>query len=361
MVQTSLLPEHFLGQPFEDFLKDSGLPPGSRVTFLAGDCSPRTYYRIVPQQPWWRDSVILMNAPPEAEDIGPFLEIGAFLKGAGLRVPEIYAVDHDAGLILLEDFGDQTYNRVLAGQETQTRSALYQEMLDVLIYTATLSKGEVLKDFGVSDLIDELNSFLYWGTPTPLTDLDREDARTLWRDVLTPLDACTQRGLALRDYHVDNLMRLPAPGLQGCGLLDFQDARWGLPAYDVVSLLQDARVDVGEPLEKEMLNCYIRSLSPPDRDAFENAYGLLGLQRATKILGIFLRRARKDGRPEMLAHCPRVWRFVQKGLKLPQAQPLVPLFRQQGFVLEAPFQLSDFGVASGSPSSPPPLPQDSES
>jgi aminoglycoside/choline kinase family phosphotransferase len=153
----------------------------------------------------------------------------------------------------------------------------------------------------------------------------------LWQEVLHPLQALNllQPAFVLRDYHVDNLMVLEEPGRAACGVLDFQDALHGHQAYDLASLLQDARVDVPLELEADM-KTYFKDHQPSgfEQDAFETAYTLLALQRSARILGFFLRRARRDGYTPILDHIPRVWGYIQRGLDSPLTQPLKPWFNR---------------------------------
>ena len=309
------------------FLKHHKAPPDLERVFLAGDCSPRTYDRLKTASLWFAPCVVLMDAPPHETDIKPFLKVHALLAQGGLKVPEIYAHDSAKGFMLLEDWGDTTYRRAL--EKGYPKETLYETALASLLRVQQISAPASVPPYTVEVLVKELNSLLQWGPTRPLEPAALEDARSLWQAVLSPLVQinATQPALVLRDYHVDNLMLVTEKEQETCGLLDFQDALWGTVAYDLVSLLQDARYDVGERIE-EHIKTRFRQQQPAtfDQATFETAYTLLGLQRSAKILGIFLRKSRRDGRHEMLAHIPRVWRHIQRGLASPLGQPLVPWF-----------------------------------
>lgn len=312
----------------EAFLKEQNAPLDLHISFLAGDCSFRTYDRLQTQQAWFASSVVLMDAPPPHESLAPFLKVSTLLEEQGLRVPRIYAFDETHGFILLEDFGDLTYKRAL--QNSSLKETLYLASLETLLKIQTISAAHLLPVFDIEALVKEMESLFTWGLPYSLTPEEKEQVKDLWREELAPIpDFNTQQpALVLRDYHVDNLMVLPGKGVTSCGLLDFQDALWGTKAYDLVSILQDARFDVGESFEEDMKQYFIQQQeSSFDEDMFQAAYTLLGLQRSAKILGIFLRRARKDKRPEMLTHLPRVWRYIERSLESSLTQHLRPWFK----------------------------------
>src|SRR6202035_4828843 len=149
---------------------------------------------------------------------------------------------------------------------------------------------------------------------TPLSDAQRDEYLDLWRTLL-PQAALPDDTLVLRDYHVDNLMLLPdRSGVRGCGLLDFQDAVCGPPSYDLVSLLEDARRDVPAELRRIMIERYLAAFPALDRSAFLRSAAILAVQRNCKILGIFTRLWKRDGKPGYLVHIPRIWRLLEQDL-----------------------------------------------
>jgi len=155
----------------------------------------------------------------------------------------------------------------------------------------------------------------------PLTEAQRDEYLDLWRTLL-PQAALTDATLVLRDYHVDNLMLLPDRcGVQGCGLLDFQDAVCGPPSYDLVSLLEDARRDTPAELCRQMTERYLAAFPALDRTAFLKSAAILAAQRNCKILGIFTRLWKRDGKPRYLVHLPRVWRLLEQDLGHPRPCP----------------------------------------
>ena len=284
-----------------------------------------------------------MDAPPDHERVDLFVTIQGVLEQANIRVPAIYGYDLAGGFVLLEDFGHTPYSRALATASSQQRGDLYTLAVDVLCHLHAqhgLGDGEHLGGhlhtlpspaplMNTQLLVHELGALFAWGGKAPLTGAALDEARHLWQDVLSPLDHLNTLHpcLVLRDYHVDNLMVLEGDGIQGCGVLDFQDALPGHQAYDLVSLLQDARVDVGEELEAAMKHHFYGRQAPGfDHESFEEAYGLLALQRAAKIFGQFRRRALRDGNHQILAHLPRVGTYIQRALAdavaIPSGHPL---------------------------------------
>ena len=284
---------------------------------LANDASFRRYERLQRDG----DRALLMDAPPPREDVRPFMTVAALLHRLGLSAPAVHAADVEAGLLLLEDLGDETYTRVLGqgGDET----ALYALAVDVLIalHQRFDEAADEIPPYDDTRLLDEAALLVDWYLPAVRGGELAKDARAeyldLWRAVFGVARGVPAT-LVLRDYHVDNLMHLSdRPGVQACGLLDFQDAVIGPRAYDLVSLLEDARRDVPSDLARRMQARYLDAFPALDREAFMASYAVLGAQRSAKILGIFTRLDRRDGKPVYLEHIPRVWRWLEQDLDHP--------------------------------------------
>ena len=290
---------------------------------LAGDASFRGYYRLQDRS----RSVVLMDAPPAQEDVGRYIEIAAILRGHGFSAPEIYAEDRERGFLLIEDFGDDTYTRLLAAGGDEV--ALYTLAIDTLIALQRAIEARGLPDLPPYDearLLAEAALLVDWYAPTvlgtPIPAVARDEYLSLWRGIL-PQAALPGPILVLRDYHVDNLMLLAGrQGVRGCGLLDFQDAVCGPAAYDLVSLLKDARRDVPAPLRAAMTERYLAAFPARDRAAFDSSASILAAQRNCKILGIFARLWRRDGKPAYLPHIPRVWALIEEDSRDPALAPI---------------------------------------
>ena len=300
------------------FLAAAGWP-GAEPRPLAGDASFRTYYRLNGGD----RRAVLMDAPPDKEDVRPFVRIARHLHALGLSAPAILAEDGHLGLLLLEDFGDDTFTRLLnAGADP---AALYAAAVDVLIHLHTLPAAAVVPAetpaYDEKRLLDEALLLTDWFLPAvsgvPIAESLRNDYIAAWRSVL-PEALVGAATLVLRDFHVDNLMRLPGrAGPAACGLLDFQDAVIGSPAYDLMSLLEDARRDVPAEVKVAMLDRYLSAVSVADRATFLTAFAILAAQRHAKVIGIFTRLYRRDGKPTYLGHIPRVWRLLEAALRHP--------------------------------------------
>jgi len=284
---------------------------------LAGDASFRRYYRLGRAG----SSAVLMDAPPPQEDIGPYVVVAALLRELGFSAPEVLAADRDRGFLLLEDFGDHTYTRLLARGADEP--ALYTLAIDTLIalQRAAEPRGSPeLPMYDIERLLAEAALLVDWYRP--LGRELREEYLALWRAVL-PDGMVSPPTLVLRDYHVDNLMLLPdRPGIRGCGLLDFQDAVTGPPSYDLVSLLEDARRDIPDPLRRVMTERYLAAFPTLDRKAFRRSAAILAAQRNSKIIGIFTRLWKRDGKGQYLVHIPRVWRLLEADLRHPALSPI---------------------------------------
>lgn len=288
---------------------------------LAADASFRRYFRLADGE----RRAVLMDAPPPHEDVRPYIAVAGMLRGHGLSAPEIFAQDLERGLLLIEDFGDDTYTRLLARGADE--AALYALAIDALIaLQRAVAAPPGLPPYDEEALLREVALLIEWYAPVmlaaPLSPALCEEYLALWRAVL-PLVATPAPTLVLRDYHVDNLMLLAGrEGVRGCGLLDFQDALCGPAGYDLVSLLKDARRDVPPALRAAMTGRYLAAFPELDRGAFRRSTAILAAQRNAKIIGIFTRLWRRDGKPAYLGHIPRVWRLLEDDLREPALRPL---------------------------------------
>jgi hypothetical protein len=296
---------------------------GVEPTPLVADASFRSYHRLGKEA----RRAILMDAPPPQEDVGPYVAVAGILRGLDLSAPEVLAEDRRAGFLLLEDFGDDTYSRLLDRGADET--ALYALAIDTLVALQQRAATAGLPDLPPYDearLLAEAALLVDWHAPAvrdaPLAEVVRDEYLTLWRAAL-PQAAMLPPTLVLRDFHVDNLMLLrDRDGVRRCGLLDFQDAVLGPPAYDLVSLVEDVRRDVPEALRQAMTERYLAAFPSLDRAAFLRSAAILAAQRNCKILGIFTRLWRRDGKPGYLAHIPRVWRLIERDLRHPALEPI---------------------------------------
>ena len=307
----------------ERFLSGAGWG-GARRTPLAGDASFRRYERIALDG----RHAMLMDAPPPEEDVHPFVTVARHLRSLGFSAPAVLAEDPEAGLLLLEDFGDLTFTGLLDGGADA--DALYALAVDVLIdlhrRPAAESVPAGLAPYDDARLLEEAALLVDWYLPEVLdapsaADVGAEYA-ACWRALL-PLARVVPETLVLRDYHVDNLMRIDGrSGIEACGLLDFQDAVAGPVAYDLVSLLEDARRDVPAALNEAMRRRYLAAFADLDADALALSMAVLGAQRHCKVIGIFTRLCVRDGKPGYLRHIPRVWRLLEAALGHPGLAPM---------------------------------------
>jgi aminoglycoside/choline kinase family phosphotransferase len=302
-----------------EFLKAQGWG-ATRPTPLAGDASFRRYYRLATGD----RRAVLMDAPPPHEDVRPYMQVAGLLRGYGFSAPEIYAEHPALGLLLIEDFGDDTYTRLLAGGGDE--AALYTLAIDTLVdLQRAVTAPPDLPPYDEARLLAEAALLTDWYAPEVGAALPqdlRDEYLALWRAAL-PVAALPGPTLVLRDYHVDNLMLLTGrEGVQRCGLLDFQDALRGPASYDLVSLLEDARRDVPAALRAAMTERYLAAFPGIDRGQFRRSAAILAAQRNVKIIGIFTRLARRDGKPQYLGHIPRVWRLLEDDLREPALRPI---------------------------------------
>lgn len=294
----------------------------SRESLLAGDASFRTYFRL--RRP--DGSAVVMDAPPPHEDVRPFVRIGRHLRALGLSAPEILAVDEANGFLLLEDLGDDTFSRMLDAGIAE--GILYERATDVLATLCAAGPRALLPGLNAylgDALIDAAMLLPEWYAPGVLQRAVDEhectDYRAAWRACLDGLPAMPTT-LMLRDYHKDNLLWLPdRPAVKACGLLDFQDAQESHCAYDLVSLIEDARRDVPPAVHAACIARYI-DRTGVDKIDFKMGFAVMAAQRHGRILGLFVRLAHRDGKPEYLQHLPRVWRQFERALQHEVMAPL---------------------------------------
>ncbi|HEY6916180.1 MAG TPA: phosphotransferase [Allosphingosinicella sp.] len=303
-----------------DFLAAHGWE-GAEIRPLAGDASFRRYFRVHRGD----ETAVLMDAPPEHEDVGPFLKVAGHLLDRGFLPPRPLAVDRERGLLLLEDFGDNRVGPLLL-REPHREAEIYESAVDILAGLASAPAPPDIPPYDRAAMTREVALFPEWYAPA--LDLEVDEAGFLaawkeaWADVAETVAANSV--MVLRDYHADNLMVLE--GRRELGLLDFQDALAGHAAYDLVSLLQDARRDVPPVLEEAMLARFMSRLDIADRARFRAHYEILGAQRNTKILGIFTRLWKRDGKAHYLAFQPRVWGYLERNLAHPALAPVKTWF-----------------------------------
>ena len=302
---------------------------GAAVRPLAGDASFRRYFRVELAG----RTAVLMDAPPDKEDSRPFLAFGKHLHDLGFSAPQALATDLDQGLVLLEDYGDGRVNPVLA-EDASAEHEIYAAAVDILAELHQHPPADV-QPYSEAEYLREARLFPDWYLPAVgLAEAAgyNEAWAPLWPALFTHPPV-----LVLRDYHADNLMLLDRPGLQRLGLLDYQDALAGHPAYDLASLLQDIRRVVSPELETAMIARYIAARSGLDEAAFRAAYAILAAQRNIKILGVFTRLYVRDGKPAYPRFHPRLWELVNANLDHPALAPVrawfdahVPASARQG-------------------------------
>ncbi len=293
---------------------------------LAGDASNRRYERLT--DPATGRTAVLMDAPPDrGEDVEPFVRIANHLRAVGLSAPEIYAEDNQNGFLVLEDLGDDLFSRVLTKDPSQERR-LYEAATDVLLH---LHVAPILPLPSYDPtLMTELAALAFTKyAQAVLGDHDadaRERFELRFADILLQETSGT-KVVVQRDYHAENLIWLPErEGVQRVGLLDFQLAMLGHPAYDLVSLLQDVRRTVPPGIEMQMVNRYIAASGMDDHD-FRTAYSVLGAQRNLRILGVFARLATDYGKPHYVDLIPATWAHLMRDLEHPALIPVAGILR----------------------------------
>lgn len=295
---------------------------------LAGDASFRKYDRLNGA----RGPAVLMDAPPPQEDVRPFVRIARHLHKHGFGVPDIMAEDPEAGLLLLEDLGDDTYTRLLARGHNERE--LYALAVDALIALHKLPARDAIPDgvvtYGQARLLEEVSRVNSWYRQlvgaSPLSPHTERAFGEIWMKVL-PRAWKVPSALVLFDFHIDNLMLIPGrSGLNACGILDFQDAVAGPVTYDLMSLLEDARRDIDPALVADMKDRYLSAFPNIRREDFDLSWAVMAAQRHTRVIGTFARLKLRDNKPHYLVHMPRLWRYMDGCLAHPALADLKTWF-----------------------------------
>ena len=331
-------------QALRQFLDGAGYIDARRQR-MPGDASTRSYARLFRGE----DVVILMNSPrrPDgpaiydgksysaavhlAEDVKPFVAIANGLRERGLSAPAIHHADLDGGFLITEDFGREGF---VDGDPPQPIAQRYEAATDMLAELHRVLLPEILPltpqlnypipFFDIDAMMVEIGLMLEWYLPDRNAvppGAARDEFVTQWRDLLSKTAAIPKTWM-LRDFHSPNLIWLDArEGILKVGVIDFQDAVLGPAAYDLVSLLQDARIDVPEQLELSLLTRYIKARHAADNGfdpaGFAESYAIMSAQRNTRLLGTFARLNRRDGKPQYLRHQPRIWTYLTRSLAHP--------------------------------------------
>ncbi|WP_415922452.1 aminoglycoside phosphotransferase family protein [Tateyamaria sp. SN6-1] len=303
------------------FLETAGWGAAARIT-IAGDASNRRYDRLT--QPDGRTAV-LMDAPPaKGEDVRPFVAITEMLRDQGLSAPEVLAADTADGFLVIEDLGDDLFAKVVA-VDPSAEGPLYEAAVDVLVHLHRAPKPDLpAYDAATTTPLAALAFDWYLAGAT---DTENAQAKAAFEaaciEALEPLDT-SLTVLIQRDYHAENLLWLPErSGVARVGLLDYQDAMRGHAAYDLVSILQDARRDVPPALAAQMVTRYLDATGL-DADTFNSAYALCGMQRNMRILGVFARLSMAYGKPHYVDLIPRVWAHLMSNLAHPALAHVAP-------------------------------------
>jgi N-acetylmuramate 1-kinase len=338
------------------FLRDAGWGAAARRP-LPGDASTRHYIRLhlgertamLMDQPQGAEAPLAApRASPEERrafgynalarlagaDCARFVAAARYLRGRGLAAPDVYAADMAHGFLLLEDLGNDLYTDVLA--DNGDERPLYEAAIEALVRLHTeaapaeLASGKPLYAYDETVQVAEVDLLTEWFVPAatgrPADSSQVQEHRALWCKALQNLNRETAV-FVHRDYHAQNLLwRSGQDGLARVGVIDFQDALAGSPAYDLVSLLEDARRDVAPDLAEAMTALYLARArvngAKLDPDGFRASAATLAAQRNAKIIGIFARLAKRDGKPRYLAHLPRVWRYMERDLSHPSLASL---------------------------------------
>ena len=318
------------------FLSQAGWE-GCDIKTVGEDCAFRRYLRLDKQG----KTALLMESVPDdspqataGHKIGDFIRIGQYLQGHGINTPDIYESDLENGYALLEDFGDCSFKK--AGEQGQDIEELYNLAAELLAHLAQKTRrGDIeLPSYYDSPVHQGRGRVVDWYMPATLErknpDGLTEEYLALWQQIEETLPPCPQSFQHI-DYHFENLMWLPdREGIQKAGLLDFQGAMWGPSPYDLANLLEDARVDVPHDLREAVLDHVTKTMTAEEEETFRAWYRVLATQFHCRVIGQFIKLALRAGKPQYMAHIPRVGSYLEQGLQAPLLAPLKDWFAGQG-------------------------------
>lgn len=294
--------------------------------FLTADFSPRKYFR------WQKGdlSVVLMDCP-DLDSLKSFIDVGQYIRSQGLSTPEIIEADTENGYLLLEDFGDATFTKVL--QDSLGREHyIYKSAVDVLVHLQERTEAPLpfLKIYNTDFGLNKVRQFLTYYYPKVMGEevsaTAQNDFINVWTKALE-LALQTKKSIFLRDYHVDNLMDLPErPAPKNIGLLDFQDAVWAPVAGDLVSLLGDARREISKDLTELMWKRFLDAHPKGDHQEIYIAGNILSAVRQVRILGLFTRAASERGDKRFLNRIPHLWNLFEKCCTIEELRPVKQWF-----------------------------------
>lgn len=315
-----------------NFIQRQGLL-GDLIPF-AKDMSNRHYYRLHVDA----RSFVVMDAPfPEKP--AQFVLMADYLTKQGIRVPKVLGFDEENGFVLLEDFGDKTFTRVIEAA-TEKSDAIKESIEKRLYHTATqvlqslknCPRPMVIEEYTTAKLLAEVEVFIDWYWPyakgAQAPAIAKKPFMELWEDLFNALPR-TPKTVVLRDFHVDNLMIVEKPlSIKTCGVLDFQDALWGSVVYDFVSLLEDARRDVSPDVVHHCSQQFLSAYPKEQHESLEIAAKVLGAGRHVKVIGVFTRYAIRQNNDSKCIHLPRLWRYLEQHFKDPLFAPIARWFAE---------------------------------
>jgi aminoglycoside/choline kinase family phosphotransferase len=303
-----------------------------KVDFLAKDMSVRMYFRITGNN---GQSFVLMDAP-HPENPSQFVRIADFLRSIGLSTPKVIEKDFENGFLLLEDFGNQTFSKILQNHPSK-EAFLYKRAMQTIkhLHNHAKSPPPFVTVYSMDQMVKEACLFLDWYWPHVFGVKIDEDLKKQYQILWKEAFAYTKNipfSLVLRDFHVDNLMILSdRKSPLDCGLLDFQDAIWGPIVIDIVSLLEDARRDVDASLAQEMWKWYLQYIPRNEHQYWYDCAAILSAGRHLRIIGVFTRYMALHKNPKYLQHLPRLWRLIQKCFNNPNLYKISNWFDKNVF------------------------------
>lgn len=325
-----------------DFLKQVGWDDAGSYPIIE-DCAMRRYLRLT--KPDGQTAILMESLPDDNEHATPghkiadYIRIGGYLNSIGMNTPNVYDADEPNGYVLIEDFGDFTFKKAIE-EQGQSRYDLYKLATEALVHMRDHADSSELglPSYESSIIHHDRRNVIDWYQAEITGQKPSEDIvqsyLDVWQKIEASLPPCPQ-GVLHVDYHFENLMWVQGrEGLAACGVLDFQQAKFGPIPYDLANLLYDARTTVPDDIKTDMLDLYCQGMSAADRELFESWMFILSAQFHCRVIGLFVRMARRDGKFGYLPHIPRLAKYLRAELQSEVLKPLALWFADQGVSFE---------------------------
>jgi len=290
----------------------------SKILSIAGDASFRTFYRLISNK---SSKIIVVAKKEKYKNLIAYSAVNEFLRANKILAPKLYAYNYPRGIIVIEDFGDSSFYKMLV--KKKNKLIIYKKLVDLLLKIQKIkpkskikninNKSHVINKYSNQFLHKESDLFFDWYLPLFLNKKKVLNIKRKTKKILSLLYNrlnFPNSYFVHRDYHVQNLMKVG----KKIGVIDSQDALIGNPTYDLVSLIDDVRIRTSRKLKDQIYNYYLKKTSKIYKISSKNFledFNILSVQRSLKIIGIFSRLFKRDKKNKYLKFIPYTWQLLE--------------------------------------------------